>query len=194
MSTFERWACVNPVWRAFTARAVIPWVFAKDQLAGEVLELGTGAGANAAALLDRYPLIRLTATDVDPAMLDVARVRLARFGDRARVTSADACALEFNDASFDVVVSMIMLHHVEDRLAALGEAARVLRAGGRLVGYDLTRRDPAARWRRGASIDHRLATRCELTAELAETGFVDVRVNPSIAGVVARFSGSVLSI
>lgn len=182
---------MNPVWRAFTARAVIPWVFAREQLAGEVLELGTGAGANAVALLDRYPLIRLTATDVDPAMLDAARVRLVRFGDRVRVTAADACALDFGDASFDVVVSLIMLHHVEDRPAALGEAARVLRSGGRLVGYDLTRWGPAAWWRRGASIDHDLATRDELAADLIEAGFVDVRVNPTIAGVVARFSGSV---
>ena len=38
--------------------------------------------AMAVAMLDRYPAIRLTATDVDPAMRTAASSRLARFGDR----------------------------------------------------------------------------------------------------------------
>src|SRR5436305_15248201 len=101
MSTVERWACTNPLWRAFTARAVMPWVFAGHDLAGDVLELGTGAGANAAALLGRYPRARLIATDVDPAMLDTARARLGRFGERVSVQPGDAAALAFDDASFD---------------------------------------------------------------------------------------------
>src|SRR4051794_26009301 len=129
MSAFERWACSNALWRSITARVVIPWVFAGHDLAGDVLELGTGAGANAAALLDRYPQVRLTATDVDPAMLDATRGRLAAFGDRVSVQPADASSLEFGDASFDAVVSLIMLHHVGDWRAALGEVARVLRPG-----------------------------------------------------------------
>src|SRR5947207_1986025 len=129
MSAFERWACVNPAWRAFTARAVIPWVFGSHELEGEVLEIGTGAGANAAALLARYSQIHVTATDVDPAMLEAARARLEQYGDRVRIASADASALDFGDASFDAVVSLLMLHHVGDRPKALAEIARVLRTG-----------------------------------------------------------------
>jgi SAM-dependent methyltransferase len=191
MSALERWACVNPAWRAFTARAVIPWVFGSEELAGEVLEIGTGAGANAAALLRRHPQARVTATDVDPAMLDSARARLAPFGDRARVAPGDARALDFGDDSFDVVVSLLMLHHVGDRPSALAEGARVLRQRGRLLGYDLTRSGPAAWLHRRRSAEHDLATADELRTELAGAGFVDVHVDRAFGGLVARFSASV---
>ena len=170
MTPVEVWACRNPLWRLFTSRVVVPWVFAGHDLAGDVLELGCGAGANAAALLDRFPDVRLTATDVDPAMLGAARTRLARFGDRVSVEPADATGLGFGDGSFDAVASLIMLHHVGDRPAALAEAARVLRPGGRLVGYDL-------------------ASAFDLRAGLTDAGFVDVRVDTALLGRVARFSG-----
>ncbi|PZS26418.1 MAG: SAM-dependent methyltransferase, partial [Pseudonocardiales bacterium] len=41
------------------------------------------------------------------------------------------------NASFDVVVSYLMLHHIGNWEAAVAEAVRVLRPGGRFVGYDL---------------------------------------------------------
>jgi ubiquinone/menaquinone biosynthesis C-methylase UbiE len=189
MSTVERWACCNPVWRRFTGRAVIPWVLAGQVLAGDVLELGTGAGANATALLQRFPTVRLTATDVDPAMLSAARARLATFGDRAGVQAADAATLEFPDASFDAVVSLLRLHHVGNWRVALGEAFRVLRPGGRLLGYDLTRAIVSAR-RHGHHDQARSpATVEELEDGLNGTGFSDCRVTTTLGGLVARFSG-----
>ncbi len=88
-------------------------------------------------VLDAFPRARLTVTDVDPAMVTVARERLARFGDRATVQLANATALPFEGESFDTVLSFIMLHHVVDWEAALSETLRVLRPTGVLVGYDL---------------------------------------------------------
>ena len=188
MSTVERWACTNPVWRAFTARVVIPRVFVDHDLAGDVLELGTGAGANAAALLERYPRVSLIATDVDPAMLDAATERLRPFGERVRVQQADATALPFDDGSFDAVVSLLMLHHVGDWRAALGEIARVLRPGGSLVGYDLTRSKPAAWLHRDRRSSHDMVAADELRAGLSAAGFTDVRVTTGLVGLVGRFA------
>jgi ubiquinone/menaquinone biosynthesis C-methylase UbiE len=99
-------------------------------LQGDALELGTCTAANAAAVLARFPETRLTATDVDPKRLDSARKRLVPFGERASVMQADATRLEFSDSSIDVVLSMIMLHHVAEWRSALSEVARVLRPGG----------------------------------------------------------------
>jgi SAM-dependent methyltransferase len=189
MSTVERWACCNPVWRSFTARVVIPWVLAGQQLTGEVLELGTGSGANAEALLGRFPTLGLTATDLDPAMLSAARARLSKFGDRARVEAADAATLEFADASFDGVVTLLMLHHVGDWSAALGETFRVLRPGGRLFGYDLTRSGMVARRHGHDDPDHNPAAVEELGSGLAAAGFSDARVTTALGGRLARFSG-----
>src|SRR5438477_7984326 len=49
---------------------------------GRVLDLGGGTGALASAVLDGLPGVHVTVLDVDPDMLDEARRRLARFGDR----------------------------------------------------------------------------------------------------------------
>lgn len=49
------------------------------------------------------------------------------------IPHCDVCALEFGDSTFDVIVSGDVLEHVPDLDAALSEAARVLRPGGRLI-------------------------------------------------------------
>jgi ubiquinone/menaquinone biosynthesis C-methylase UbiE len=91
----------------------------------------------AARLLARFPDLRLVATDFDPEMVDATREVLLRFGDRATVQQADAGALPFPDQSFDVVFAFAMFHHAGDWPNAVAEAVRVLRPGGRLVGYDM---------------------------------------------------------
>ena len=138
MSGVKRAFCVNPLWNMLTDRVVVPRVFAGVDLHGEVLEIGSAGGANAAALLGRYDDIEMALTDVDPAMRSRAEARVAAFGGRAQVVEADATALGFDDDSFDAVVSMLMLHHVIDWETALAEIARVLRPGGIFVGYDLS--------------------------------------------------------
>ena len=76
-----------------------------------VLDLGGGTGALSAAVLDGLPGARVTLLDVDAAMLDEARRRLAPFGER----------VEFREGSFldplpaaDAVVASLALHHVHD--------------------------------------------------------------------------------
>lgn len=103
-----------------------------------VLDLATGTGALAAALLDRSdPPAELVAVDRSPAMLARARRRLASHEVRSRVnvTLADARRLPHPDGRFDLVTSAYFLHLLEpeDADAALGEVRRVLRPGGHLV-------------------------------------------------------------
>jgi len=188
MSLIERAFCRSRLWRAVTRRIVLPWAFGAIQLEGEVLELGSGSGANAAELLARYPTVRFTATDVDPAMLAPARQCLRSFGDRVDVREADATALPFPDASFDAVVTLIMLHHVIDWERALAESVRVLRPGGLVVGYDLVRSVPARVLHRIDRSPHRLATAAALHDRLAELALIDIGVESRLGGLVARFS------
>ena len=194
MSRVEQAWCRSLPWRTFTRRAVFPWAIGPADLTGDVLELGSGSGAMAVALLERYPAIRLTATDVDPAMLAAARRRLELFGDRAEVTEADAARLPFGDESFDAVVSFIMLHHVIGWEDALGEVARVLRPGGRIVGYDLVLSRPAKVLHRLDRSPHRLATVTALRERLGELGIVDLSVDTAVGGLVARFGGRLPSL
>jgi SAM-dependent methyltransferase len=137
MSWQERVFCRSAPWGWFARAVVLPWALQGEELKDDVLEIGSGSGAVAAALLERFPDARLTATDYDPQMVETLKRRLAPFGARARVEQADASALPFGDETFEAVVSFLMLHHVGRWEDALREAVRVLCPGGALVAYDL---------------------------------------------------------
>lgn len=91
-----------------------------------VLEVGCGEGELAERLV-RELGVELVAFDQSERMVELARAR----GVDARV--GDVQALPFDDGSFDVAVAAWMLYHVPDVTRGLGELARVLRPGGRLV-------------------------------------------------------------
>jgi ubiquinone/menaquinone biosynthesis C-methylase UbiE len=109
------------------------WLF--DQLAApddaDMLELGCGRGDLWRENRDRLrPTWRLVLTDLSEGMLDAARQRLAELTPRPDFCIADAQALPFEDAAFDIVIANHMLYHVPDRPRAFREIARVLRPGG----------------------------------------------------------------
>ncbi len=89
-----------------------------------ILEVGCGEGELAERLIDDADVV---AVDQSPRMVELTAER----GVDARV--ADAQELPFPDETFDVVLAAWMLYHVPDVDRALGEFARVLRPGGRLV-------------------------------------------------------------
>jgi ArsR family transcriptional regulator len=97
---------------------------------GDVLDAGAGDGALARLLAPRTHTI--TCIDVSEKLVEAARVRLAGFAN-ARVDVADLHALPFTDACFDQVLLLNVLPYLRTPARALGEAARVLRPGGRLA-------------------------------------------------------------
>lgn len=167
----------------------MPWIFRGEHLTGAVLEIGSGAGANAAALAATQPDTTITATDIDPAMVAAARVALARFGDRATVALADSTRLPFDDDRFDAAVAFLMLHHVIDWEAAITELARVVRPGGVIAGYDLTAGRAAELLHKLDRSPHRLFPPADLRQQLLAVGCRDVEVSVSL-GVVVRFRGT----
>lgn len=82
----------------------------------KILELGSGDGLIAEALLTRFPHASLTALDGSESMRREATARLAAFGGRARVAAFDVAALDWWDRMFgvDLVVSSLCLHHLND--------------------------------------------------------------------------------
>jgi ubiquinone/menaquinone biosynthesis C-methylase UbiE len=98
--------------------------------AGRVLEIAAGTGKN----LRYYPRsCQLTAVDLSPRMLEVARKRADRLGLHIPFLVMDAEALAFPDQSFDTVVSSLSVCTFPDPVAALREMARVCRADGRIL-------------------------------------------------------------
>ncbi len=110
-------------------------------VSGDVLEVGAGTGAN----FPQYPAgVRVVALEPDPHMLKRARARLAEVGRTdVEVHAAPAETLPVADASFDVVVSTLVLCTVADVPASLAEMRRVLRPGGRIVFIEHLRGDGA---------------------------------------------------
>jgi SAM-dependent methyltransferase len=83
----------------------------------------------------------------EPVVVDRSVEMLAHAAAKGlEVVEADAQQLPFGDESFDVATMISMLHHVEDRGAALAEARRILRSGGRLVLKGFTGEDAASLW------------------------------------------------
>jgi SAM-dependent methyltransferase len=113
---------------------------------GRTLEIGAGTGVN----LAHYPegVSELVLVEPFEPMARRLRERLARSGREGEVVVAPAERLPLPDASIDTVVATLVLCTVERPEAALAEAHRVLRPGGRLLFLEHVRADEdrLARW------------------------------------------------
>lgn len=157
-----------------------------DDPPGRLLDVGCGTGGLAERLAGwGVTPARYLGVDRSPAMLAVAATKRSLAG--AGWVAADAAALPVRDASWDTVVSASSLHDWTRPAAALREARRALRPGGRLLLLDWCADGIAfraslclLRWR-GIRVHHAY-TRAELGALLASAGFRVDRVVRGRAG------------
>jgi ubiquinone/menaquinone biosynthesis C-methylase UbiE len=109
------------------------------EASGDVLEIGGGTGAN---LTCYGPAVgSLTVTEPQPPMLRRLERGVRAHRPDARVLRAPAEDLPFDNDSFDVAVSTLVLCGVDDQPRALRELRRVLRPGGRLLFIEHVRSD-----------------------------------------------------
>lgn len=177
-------------YRMLVRRVVVPWVLQRQQLGGEGLEIGAGSGAMTAQLLEAFPALRMVATDVDADMVSAALETLAPYSDRVEVAKADATDLPFTDGRFDVVLSAAMLHHTMAWEGALEEAVRVLRPGGRLIGYDVVDTLVARSMHFGSGHETRMLRADDLNVELHRLQLTCVRTTRGAGGLVVRFTAT----
>jgi trans-aconitate 2-methyltransferase len=100
-----------------------------------VLDAGCGSGRVTEMLCERLPDGHVIALDGSPSMVEEARVRLARFGDRVTFAVADlgGPGLPVDPGSLDAVLSTATFHWVPDHPRLFANLAAALRPGGRLV-------------------------------------------------------------
>ncbi len=96
-----------------------------------ILETAAGSGISTEALARALPQATITATDLNQAMIDVARVKPALA--RVKWQAGDATKLPFPNGTFDLVASQFGVMFFPDKQAAYAEARRVLSPGGRFL-------------------------------------------------------------
>lgn len=124
-------ACLGPVLFAGFADDIARR--AASAPAAEVLELAAGTGIVTRQLRNRLsPATRLVATDLNAPMLDIAKRKIGA-GEAVDFRTADAMALPFDDATFDLIVCQFGVMFFPDKVSAFREARRVLKPGGRYL-------------------------------------------------------------
>jgi SAM-dependent methyltransferase len=99
---------------------------------GHLLELAAGTGVVTRALVRTLPqAVHITATDLNPAMLEHAKTHAGL--ERVAWREADAMALPFPEATFDCVVCQFGVMFFPDKSVSFREVKRVLRPGGQFL-------------------------------------------------------------
>jgi SAM-dependent methyltransferase len=118
-------------WSRLVAAEFVRWLELPPLV--RVLDVGCGTGALTATVLDVADPAEVIG--VDPSEGYLAQATATVSDRRARFEVAAAESLPLDDASFDVVVSGLVLNFVSDPAVALGEAVRVVRRGGTVAAY-----------------------------------------------------------
>lgn len=109
-----------------------------------ILEVAAGTGIVTAALQRALPEAEIVATDLNPAMLEIAAGKVP--SGSIQFQPADALALPFGEGEFDLVVSQFGVMFYPDKVKGNSEARRVLREGGTYLAviWDQLDRNPVS--------------------------------------------------
>lgn len=181
---FDAWAAEHGEFNPFTERGwqTLARRFAEMiSLTGPVamLDIGCGTGHSRAVYTGRFQ----NYTGLDLSGESIALARQKHRGDKW--VRGDAARLPFPAGSFDLVAFSSVLHHLPDRRAALVEAHRVLRSGGRVFAFDPNLLHPAMalfRWpksplytREGVSPNESPLLPGTLRRDFQQAGFHQIR-------------------
>lgn len=129
LMTFGR----HQAWRRATARLAAP------RPGGLVLDVATGTGDLALALLEVARVRRVLGVDFSEGMLAVGerKLRGSGFAERVNLVASDALCLPFPDGTFDGVTSAFLLRNLADLRQGLAEMRRVAKPGGTVVALEI---------------------------------------------------------
>jgi len=153
-----------------------------------IIELGCGVGASTVPLTCAFPDAEVHGLDVGASVLRYAQARASALGAAVHFVQGDAEAAPFDDESFDLVCSCVMLHETSpDALGAImAESMRLLKPGGIVAHLEVPQRyDSVPLWTRvRGEIEHdynnepnwRPAISADYAGLLKAAGFADVAV------------------
>ena len=113
----------------WSRKLAVPFIDFAGLADGEkVLDVGCGTGSLTFTLAKAKNLNEIAAVDFSPVFVAAAQAR--NTDSRVKISQADACALPFDDNSFDRALALLVLHFVPEAPRAIAEMARVTRPGG----------------------------------------------------------------
>jgi ubiquinone/menaquinone biosynthesis C-methylase UbiE len=149
----------------------------------KVLDVGCGTGTLAIAIKPRVGAGEVHGIDASPEMIQVAKEKSAKDGSDIDFRGALIEAIPFPDASFDLVTSSLMLHHLPDNLKAKGflQIRRVLKPGGRFMAMDFAAHSHSRLGHLLSIFGHSRGESMvdKLTPMLKDAGFSGVEVIPT---------------
>ena len=178
-ATYDRIADPMTRWGA----TVVTWLGLRGD--ERVLDAGCGSGRVTELLLERLPRCRVIALDGSPSMIEQAKARLARFGERMEYVVADLARPLPIDDPVDAILSTATFHWVRDHDALFRNLAAVLRPDGRLAAQcgGAGNLDSVAEALRQLGIDpfanKAFATPEETRGRMEAAGFTDVEARLS---------------
>jgi ubiquinone/menaquinone biosynthesis C-methylase UbiE len=172
---------VRPFYASMAATSAVP-----D--GGTIVDAPCGSGVAFRALRPEQR-VRYLAYDLSPQMLRRASRYAEKLGlNQVELVEADAESLPLDGESADLFLSYFGLHCLPDPAAALREAARCLRPGGRLVGSTIvlgTRPLDRLRVRPGAGAYGSVGTEADVRGSLTGAGMAKVALD--VRGVFSYF-------
>lgn len=156
----------------------------------KVLAIGVGMGADHFRWAQANPQL-LVGIDLTRRAVEITTERLAIHGLKSSLFVADAEALPFRDAAFDIVYSWGVLHHSPDTQAAVDEVYRVLRPGGtaRVLMYNRYSLVGAMLWIRYGLLSGRPnRSLSEIYSQQLESPGTQAFTVPEAIKIFARFS------
>jgi len=148
-----------------------------------VLDVGCGTGTLAIALRAKAGEGEVHGIDASPEMIEVARAKAAKAGSEIDFRLALIEEIPYPAASFDLVTSSLMLHHLPDELKQRGfvEIRRVVKPGGRFLAMDFAAHSHSFLGHLLSVFGHARGESMvdKLTPMLKEAGFDDVEALPT---------------
>ena len=104
---------------------------------GKIFELGCGVGVTTQLIARRWPGADILAVDKDSEKIKSAQKRFSGRNEKVLFECADILNMNLPAATYDVVVSSLVLHHIKEYEKAFATLARSVKPGGLLIIYDI---------------------------------------------------------